>query len=99
MRLAGRIEPGSGSGALTGHLGGSATFGLGVAAGVFTGPFGEGGALLAAGRARVREESTAGRWAEADEAERSQASDAKTILAAGGGQARRAIRPGFIYTR
>ena len=100
--MAGRIEPGSGSGASTGHLGGSAAgfgaaFGGGLTAdlaGVF-----DGALLVAVGRDRPREESEAGRCAEAVETQRRQASDAKTTLAANVGQARWSNRLGFIYTR
>ena len=96
--MAGKIEPGSGSGASTGHFGGSAAgfdaaFGVALAGG-FAGLL-----LVAGGRDRAREESEAGRCAEAVETQRSQASDAKTTLAAIAGQARWANRLGFIYTR
>ena len=95
--MAGRIEPGNGSGASTGHLGGST--GFGVAAGgelFFDVCFGV--VLFAGCRARVRAESDAGRWPEAVDAQRSQASDAKKTLAAAADQARWANRLGLICT-
>ena len=96
--MAGRIEPGSGSGAATGHLGGSTVFGFGgVLADVFEVVFE--GALLDDGRDRALAESEAGRCAEAVETQRSQAKDARTPLAARADQAWRANRLGFMYTR
>src|SRR5262249_32779483 len=56
------MEPGSGSGALTGHLGRSTSLGAGLVAGLVADAFGEAG-LAAGGDRWAREESGAGRCA------------------------------------
>src|SRR5262249_54669723 len=96
-RLAGTMDPGSGSGAATGHLGGSAAGLAGGAAlgGALAGVFAV-VALVACGRDRARAESAVGRCADAVEAQKSQASDAKTTLAAVAGQERWTNRLGLI---
>jgi hypothetical protein len=97
--LAGRIEPGNGSGASTGHLGGSTVFGVAAARELFFAAVFE--VVLFAGcrgAPPAREESDAGRCAEAVETQRSQASDAETTLAAAADQARWANRLDLICT-
>ena len=85
--MAGRIEPGNGSGASTGHLGGSAVFSFAAVCELFFDATFE-VVLFVGCRDAARVESDVGRWPEAVETERSQASNAETTWAAAADQPR-----------